>query len=225
MEKSKFFNVKLYQRHVSRHLEQLAFFTVSSAVYDAVEDDEDNDRETLSDNGSNSSVGDMKTEAAVGGHGDTAGEMDSKTEPTERPIPEETDEWVTDNEEEETEMVRNSIKLKDAVGRDFGFPFKYCATWAGMEELINMSLFHDDVLGPDVRDGHYNLTGPDGKVISPTAWQTLIQPGWSITMRMRPMDKTPQPAEGVASSLSPEKLQVETQGPTRPPTGGSNLRE
>ncbi|KAK4543099.1 hypothetical protein LTR36_005876 [Oleoguttula mirabilis] len=38
-----------------------------------------------------------------------------------------------------------------------------------------------------VRQGHYDLIGPDGEVILPRAWDTTIQPGWEISMHMWPM--------------------------------------
>ncbi|KAF4334107.1 ankyrin repeat [Fusarium beomiforme] len=84
------------------------------------------------------------------------------------------------------------IRFKDAVGRKFSFPFHLCATWQGMEELIKQAFMHVDVLGPHVREGHYDLIGPDDEIILPSVWEKVIQPGWDITMKMWPMeDKVP----------------------------------
>ena len=60
-----------------------------------------------------------------------------------------------------------------------------------MEDLIKQAFAHVDVIGPHVQEGHYDLMGPDGEIILPIIWDTTIQPGWQITMRMWPMDKHP----------------------------------
>lgn len=60
-----------------------------------------------------------------------------------------------------------------------------------MEELIKQAFLHVDVIGPHVHQGHYDLTGPDGEIILPQAWETLIQPDWTITMRMWPIPEPP----------------------------------
>ncbi|TAQ84666.1 hypothetical protein B7494_g7005 [Chlorociboria aeruginascens] len=86
------------------------------------------------------------------------------------------------------------IKFKDAVGRKFSFPFHLCATWAGMEELIRQAFLHVEVIGPHVADGHYDLIGPNGEIILPQVWETMIEPDWAITMHMWPMPEAPKPA-------------------------------
>jgi len=83
------------------------------------------------------------------------------------------------------------IKFKDAIGRKFTFPFHLAQTWQGMEDLIKQAFLHIDVIGPHVQEGHYDLIGPDGEVILPVVWERMIEPDWSITMQMWPMDKTP----------------------------------
>ncbi|KAF6827421.1 kinetoplast-associated protein kap [Colletotrichum plurivorum] len=84
------------------------------------------------------------------------------------------------------------IKFKDAVGRKFSFPFHICATWGGMEELIKQAFLHVDVIGPHVQEGHYDLIGPNGEIILPQVWEKVVEPDWTIEMRMWPMDKPPQ---------------------------------
>ncbi|KAI1762017.1 hypothetical protein GGR53DRAFT_503156 [Hypoxylon sp. FL1150] len=49
------------------------------------------------------------------------------------------------------------IRLKDAVGRQFVFPWEKAKTWEGMERLIRSSFMHVDVIGPYVMDGRYDL--------------------------------------------------------------------
>jgi hypothetical protein len=60
-----------------------------------------------------------------------------------------------------------------------------------MEELIKQAFLHVDIIGPHVHQGHYDLVGPDGEIILPQVWETMIQPDWAITMHMWPM---PEPA-------------------------------
>src|SRR3954469_22801850 len=60
-----------------------------------------------------------------------------------------------------------------------------------MEELIRQAFLHVEVIGPHVADGHYDLVGPDGEIILPQVWETMIQPDWAITMHMWPMPEPP----------------------------------
>jgi hypothetical protein len=62
-----------------------------------------------------------------------------------------------------------------------------------MEDLIKQAFLHVDVIGPHVHDGHYDLVGPDGEIILPQVWETMIQPDWAITMHMWPMPEPPPP--------------------------------
>jgi hypothetical protein len=62
-----------------------------------------------------------------------------------------------------------------------------------MEELIKQAFLHVDVIGPHVHEGHYDLVGPDGEIILPQVWETMIQPDWAITMHMWPMPEPPPP--------------------------------
>jgi hypothetical protein len=85
------------------------------------------------------------------------------------------------------DMTKLPIRFKDAVGRKFSFPFHLCKTWKGMESLIKQAFLHVDVLGEHVHQGHYDLMGPDGEIILPQVWETMIQPDWEISMHMWPM--------------------------------------
>ncbi|PWY77148.1 hypothetical protein BO94DRAFT_604240 [Aspergillus sclerotioniger CBS 115572] len=91
---------------------------------------------------------------------------------------------------------KKPIKFKDAVGRKFSFPFELCCTWQGMEELIRQAFLHIEVIGLHVAEGHYDLVGPNGDIILPQVWETVIEPDWTITMHMWPIPekpKTPEP--------------------------------
>ncbi|KAL2010137.1 hypothetical protein VTN00DRAFT_5944 [Thermoascus crustaceus] len=70
------------------------------------------------------------------------------------------------------------------------------STCAGMEELIRQAFLHVEVIGPHVAEGHYDLVGPNGDIILPQVWETVIEPDWTITMHMWPIPekpKTPDP--------------------------------
>ena len=66
-----------------------------------------------------------------------------------------------------------------------------------MEELIRQAFLHIEVIGPHVAEGHYDLIGPNGDIILPQVWETVIEPDWTVTMHMWPIPekpKTPEPA-------------------------------
>lgn len=65
-----------------------------------------------------------------------------------------------------------------------------------MEELIRQAFLHIEVIGPHVAEGHYDLVGPNGDIILPQVWETVVEPDWTITMHMWPIPekpKTPEP--------------------------------
>jgi hypothetical protein len=61
-----------------------------------------------------------------------------------------------------------------------------------MEDLINQAFLHIDIIGPHVAEGHYDLVGPNGDIILPQVWETVIEPDWTITMHMWPIPEEPQ---------------------------------
>lgn len=72
-----------------------------------------------------------------------------------------------------------------------------------MEDLIKQAFLQVDVLGPHVQEGHYDLIGPSGEIILPSVWDSVIQPDWSITMTMWPLDKHPTRARGPPGRMPP----------------------
>lgn len=96
-----------------------------------------------------------------------------------------------------------SIRFKDAVNRKFSFPFHLCKTWKGMEGLIRQAFLHVDVIGDHVHQGHYDLTGPDGEIILPQVWDTMIQPDWEVSMHMWPMSENDKLAKDAAALADP----------------------
>ena len=57
-----------------------------------------------------------------------------------------------------------------------------------MEYLIKEAFTHVEVIGPHVEQGHYDLLGPQGEIILPHVWETVVEPDWTITMHMWPMN-------------------------------------
>ncbi|KAK3710287.1 hypothetical protein LTR37_010353 [Vermiconidia calcicola] len=94
------------------------------------------------------------------------------------------------------------IKFKDAVNRKFSFPYHLCKTWKGMEGLIRQAFLHVDVIGEHVHQGHYDLTGPDGEIILPQVWETMIQPDWEVTMHMWPMPEKEEKEDKLAADVA-----------------------
>jgi hypothetical protein len=58
-----------------------------------------------------------------------------------------------------------------------------------MEALIREAFQNIEVIGPHVVEGHYDLIGPDAAIVLPSLWEELIQPGWSVSMHMWPMQE------------------------------------
>ncbi|KAF7866996.1 uncharacterized protein EAF02_009782 [Botrytis sinoallii] len=112
--------------------------------------------------------------------------------------------------------VKPAIKFKDAVGRKFTFPFHLVSTWAGMEGLVKQAFLHVDIIGPHVNDGHYDLLGPTGEIILPQVWESVIEPGWLITMHMWPM---PEPRRQAPASMLPRPGHPGNFSPPPPPPG------
>lgn len=79
-----------------------------------------------------------------------------------------------------------------------------------MEELIRQAFIHVETIGPHVQDGHYDLLGPNGEIILPQVWETVVEPDWTITMHMWPM---PEPEKPKTPPLMPLM-------PPFPPEGG-----
>jgi hypothetical protein len=91
------------------------------------------------------------------------------------------------------DMLKAPIKFKDAVGRNFSFPWHLCKTWVGMESLIKQAFLHVDGIETYVQEGHYELMGgPEGGIILPQVWDTMISPGWEVSMHMWPIPETPK---------------------------------
>ena len=56
-----------------------------------------------------------------------------------------------------------------------------------MRTLIEQCFEHVEVIGPQVKAGCYDLLGPNDVIILPELWDTIVQPGWRITIVMWPL--------------------------------------
>ena len=84
------------------------------------------------------------------------------------------------------------IKFKDAVGRYFSFPWHICKTWRGMESLVKQAFLHVDIIGQHVQEGHYDLMDPEGNIILPQLWESMIRPQLEVSMHMWPFPESPK---------------------------------
>ncbi|KAF6810449.1 hypothetical protein CPLU01_15301 [Colletotrichum plurivorum] len=87
----------------------------------------------------------------------------------------------------------NPIEFLDAVGRKFTVLFCIGMHWRGMAEFINQAFLHVDILGPHVEQERYDLISPLGEIMLPQVWEHAIEPGWTIEMRMWPLESTGRP--------------------------------
>lgn len=79
-----------------------------------------------------------------------------------------------------------------------------------MEELIRQAFLHIEVIGPHVAEGHYDLVGPNGDIILPQVWETVIEPDWTITMHMWPIpDKPPEPQPPPPPPIGEEPVAID----------------
>lgn len=58
-----------------------------------------------------------------------------------------------------------------------------------MEELIKQAFDGLDGLSYQVHEGWYDLVGPAGEIILPSVWERIVEPEWSITMSMWPLER------------------------------------
>lgn len=87
-----------------------------------------------------------------------------------------------------------------------------------MEYLIKEAFLHVADLGPHVADGHYDLLGPKDEIIMPSIWESVIEPGWEITMHMWPIPEPPPEGDALAGGMA-DIVIVEPGVPPPPPSG------
>ncbi len=74
-----------------------------------------------------------------------------------------------------------------------------------MEELIKQAFESVEELEYQVHEGWYDLLGPGNEIILPSVWERVIEPEWSITMSMWPLERVQRTARippGVAAAMA-----------------------
>lgn len=85
--------------------------------------------------------------------------------------------------------------------------------------MIKEAFLHVADLGPHVAEGQYDLLGPKDEIIMPSIWESVIEPGWEITMHMWPIPEPP-PEGGDALAGNMENIVIVEPGVPPPPPGG-----
>lgn len=90
-----------------------------------------------------------------------------------------------------------------------------------MEDLIKQAFLHIEVIGPHVAEGHYDLVGPNGDIILPQVWETVVEPDWTITMHMWPIPDKPKEPDPPAAEAppAPAKPEAAPEPKKKPETG------
>lgn len=86
-----------------------------------------------------------------------------------------------------------------------------------MEDLIKQAFLHVEVIGPHVAEGHYDLVGPNGEIILPQVWETMVEPDWVITMHMWPIPDPPPPPPAPSKAEEPPPAETPPPLPEDPP--------
>lgn len=86
-----------------------------------------------------------------------------------------------------------------------------------MEDLIKQAFLHVEVIGPHVAEGHYDLVGPNGEIILPQVWETMVEPDWVITMHMWPIPEPPPPPPAPPKVEEPPPEEIPPSLPEDPP--------
>lgn len=88
-----------------------------------------------------------------------------------------------------------------------------------MNYLIQEAFAPMEVYGPLVAAQRFDLLGPEGEIILPHVWETVIEQDWSITMHMWPIEEPKE--EEPASEAVPDIVIVEEGVPPPPPPAPS----
>ena len=62
-----------------------------------------------------------------------------------------------------------------------------------MENLIRQAFVNAGDISLYVDEGRYDLLGPNGEIILPQVWDTMVEPDWTVTMHMWKIPEPPKP--------------------------------
>jgi hypothetical protein len=72
-----------------------------------------------------------------------------------------------------------------------------------MENLIKQAFLNIDVTDSYyVQQGYYDILSADGEIVLPQVWETVAQPGWTVSMLIRPIRNSPLPSSKPQSSIT-----------------------
>ncbi|KEF51395.1 uncharacterized protein A1O9_12544, partial [Exophiala aquamarina CBS 119918] len=112
------------------------------------------------------------------------------------------------------------VRFKDAIGRNYNFPWERCHRWRDMEGLINQAFAHIEGIGEHVMHGRYDLIGPDKEIIMPNYWESTVEPDMHITMMLWPIPEPPKEDEIIVPpDFDPDAI-VTFDDILHPPGGG-----
>ncbi|KAI0550029.1 hypothetical protein F4679DRAFT_225947 [Xylaria curta] len=104
------------------------------------------------------------------------------------------------------------IRFRDAVGRNFLFPWEKAKTWAGMKGLVQSCFIHVDVIGPHVMAGRYDLS--INLPFSMDAASEILSPGTPLS---------PGPSQATTSAAeTPSSSAAAGSSSTPGPSNGAN---
>jgi len=71
-----------------------------------------------------------------------------------------------------------------------------------LEKLIKQVFLNIDMTESYyVQQGYYDILSPDGEIVLPQVWETVAQPGWTISMQIRPMRSSLLPSSKPRASI------------------------
>lgn len=90
------------------------------------------------------------------------------------------------------------------------FPFKRFA------ELIRQAFDSVEGLNLHVNNGHYDILDPRGRVVLPSIWDKVVEPGWEVSMHLWPMNQEQiEDKRAVDSKFRNRKIQRRPMGAGR----------
>ncbi|KAK6381032.1 uncharacterized protein PV06_10773 [Exophiala oligosperma] len=98
------------------------------------------------------------------------------------------------------------VRFKDAIGRNYNFPWERCHRWRDMEGLINQAFAHVEGLADAVLAGRYDLIGPDKEIIMPNYWESTIEPDMHISMMLWPVPEPKEEGPPAPPDLDPDAI-------------------
>ena len=101
---------------------------------------------------------------------------------------------------------KEAVHFKDAIGRRYNFPVEVCQSWYGISQLITQAFTHIEGLDDHVSQGRFDLVAPDGSLILPSLWNSMVRPGMEVSMTIWPLPELPQDPKALPDTQSPAAI-------------------